>query len=530
MLNQLLILEKVPRPGDHIEITVDSLTVEGLGQAEFRYQLKGEPEPRSYTVFVRYGIPGDKLLVRIERSRRKRMSVVIERILEPSPLRIEPRCRHFGQRTADEKEKGCGGCTLQSVSYRHQLALKERIVKKIMAEESIDPGLVFPVLGQDDPWFYRNKMEFSFGDDHNRDFALGLHPTGMRYDILSLEECFLESEFVSKLVKAVRIWADSQGYQPFLANPRTGFLRNLIVREGERSGERLVELITTDDETTQVGGKTVPARQAAQQFCDFLLSFAAEQNTSITSLYWTQFRNVPGEPTSYREHVMSGSLPVLHEEMHLPGGVQLRFEIHPRAFFQPNTLQAELLYATVLDRTGLTKNPEKSSQKNVTVLDLYCGTGTIGMCLAPFAHRVIGIELQPDAVDNAKKNAALNQIENIEFFVGDVGKVLASPEFLESLSQSTEGLGRPDIVIVDPPRSGLLPDALTHLEALGAPRIVYVSCNPKSLARDLRLLRDAGYTFDAIQPVDMFPQTYHIENVVVLQRDETFQKSPEHGV
>ncbi len=521
MLNQTVILTKNPKPGDHIEIIIDSLTAEGLGQATFQFQLQPEIELRKCVVFVRYGIPGDRLRVRIQTSRRKRISAVIETILEPSPMRITPRCMHFGQRVSSQLEqtskKGCGGCTLQSISYRHQLALKEKTVKKLMADENIDPGKVYPVIGQEDPWFYRNKMEFSFGDDHHRDFALGLHPTGMRHDILSLEECFLESDFASKLVKSARKWSESQGFQPYLTGQKTGFLQSLIIREGKRSGERLIELVTTDDESTELAGVTVTAQHAAQHFCEFLLAYAAEQNEVLSSLYWTQFRNVAGERSGYTEHLMHG-LPVLHEEMHLPGNVQLRFEIHPRAFFQPNTLQAEMLYATVLDRTGLVQSKETNGDRSATILDLYCGTGTIGMCLAPFAHKVIGIELQADAVENARRNATLNGITNIEFFVGDVGKVLASPEFSEALSGNPNILKTPDIIIIDPPRSGLMANALAHLEMLNAPRIVYVSCNPKSLARDLRLLRDLGYSFDHIQPIDMFPQTYHIENIVVLNR------------
>ncbi|MBA2662244.1 MAG: 23S rRNA (uracil(1939)-C(5))-methyltransferase RlmD [Bradymonadaceae bacterium] len=506
MLSQPLVLQRGPRPGDELEVRVEEITSEGLGLAVLDVLLGPQREPRQYTVFVRRAVPGDHVRVRVEQTRRRRITSRIEDFISPSPMRIEPRCRHFGQRTVPGK--GCGGCTLQSLSYRHQLAVKERIVKKLMADEGLDPGLVYPVIGQNEPWFYRNKMEFSFGDDEARDFALGLHPAGRKYDILSLEECFLESEFASHLVPATRLWAVAQGFEPYLGTANTGFLRNLIVREGKRTGERMIELVTTADETVHVGGQEMAAEQAARQFCDFLVAYAAEHAASLTSVYWTQYRVARGEVTRYVEHLMAGS-PVLHEELHLPAGVRLRFEIHPRAFFQPNSEQAELLYATVLERTGL-----RTGEQSAVVLDLYCGTGTIGLCLAPFASKVVGIELQPDAVDNARKNAAYNGIENIEFFVGDVGKVLASEEFATAVATA------PDIVILDPPRAGLLPEALEHLQALGAARIVYVSCNPKALARDLRLLAKSGYGYTAIQPVDMFPHTYHVENVVVLTKDQ----------
>ncbi|MFU8805661.1 MAG: class I SAM-dependent RNA methyltransferase, partial [Bradymonadaceae bacterium] len=192
---------------------------------------------------------------------------------------------------------------------------------------------------------------------------------------------------------------------------------------------------------------------------------------------------------------------------HLEGTCPLRFEIHPRAFFQPNSAQAEVLYSTVLKKSGL-----KASAKVGKLLDLYCGTGTIGLCLAPFADRVFGIELQPDAVENARKNARDNGIENIDFFVGDVGKVLESEEFRSAVGDGV------DVVIVDPPRSGLFPGAVEQIKAIAAPTLVYVSCNPAALARDLADLKESGYELRSIQPVDMFPQTYHIENVALLEK------------
>ncbi len=254
----------------------------------------------------------------------------------------------------------------------------------------------------------------------------------------------------------------------------------------------MVELTTTADQTTSMDGVEVQAADVGRAFGEWLQA----QDIAVTTGYWTQHLARRGVRTTITEHHLFGK-PLLNEELRLSGRT-LRFEIHPRAFFQPNTRGAERLYDTVAEAAELLGGE--------TVLDLYCGTGTIGLCLAHRAERVVGIELVESAVENARRNAAHNGIDNVTFLAGDVGKVLAN----EALSG--------DVVVVDPPRSGLMPAARMLIQRLEASRLVYVSCNPEALARDLVALHAAGWTTQSIRPVDMFPHTAHIECVATLTR------------
>lgn len=492
-----------PRSDELFEVDVTGLSLQGEGTVQYPALVGPQKEPKDFVFYIRKALPGDRVRVLVETRRKRRIICRIDEILEPSGMRSAPRCKHFGRR--ELPGEGCGGCTLQNLNYRHQLASKEKTVKRILNDAGLDPGWVRPVIGQEQPWYYRNKMEFSFGDTANREFALGMYPKGYRYEVLNLDECFLESEFSSRFVPKIREWAIRYGIAPYINKNNEGFLRTLTIREGKRTGERLVELMTTHADEAFFDGGFVDSERIAQAFLDEALEATEELGGELTSVYWTQQRAVRGEPTRFIEHHLWGE-PMLREQMHLPGDKVLEFDIHPRAFFQPNTLQAEVLYGVVLEETGLLD--EVTSH---TVLDLYSGTGTIGLCMAPYARDVVGIELQPDAVENARENARTNEIENIEFFVGDVGDVLETADFQEVADDV-------DIVVVDPPRAGLLPDAREHLAQITASRLVYVSCNPTALARDLADLTDAGWTVDSVQPVDMFPHTYHIENVARLQR------------
>lgn len=499
-------LPRSPRSGTFWEVTIDRLAPDGRGVGDFPAVVGPQQEPKDFEFHVRKTVPGDRVEVMVERRSGDRIDARVEEFQEPSPMRVEPRCRHFGLR--ERKGEGCGGCTFQGLSYRHQLSCKEKTVKQLVANQGLDPGLVAPVLGCEEPWFYRNKMEFSFGDTDEREFALGMYPTGYTYEVLNLEECFLQSEFVSDLVPAARQWAREHGIRPYINSDNEGFARTLTVREGKRTGERMVNLMTTHASEAQFDGAQVPAEEVAEAFADWVLEFAAgHEAPAVTSVYWTQKKAIRGQRTEYIEHHLRGD-EALREELHLPGEKRLGFEIHPRAFFQTNTLQAEVLYARALEAAGLL---DEEGGDASTVLDLYCGTGTIGLCMAPYAERVVGVEMQPDAVRNARKNAEDNGIDNTRFFEGDVGEVMGSEEFAEAA-------GQPDLVVVDPPRAGLQPDAREQVASVEAPRMVYVSCNPQSFARDLAYFEKQGYTVRSIQPVDMFPQTYHIENVARLER------------
>jgi 23S rRNA (uracil1939-C5)-methyltransferase len=500
-------LPRSPRPETFWTLEIEAFSVDGLGIAHLPARVGPQREAKDFEFHVRKAVPGDLVEVEVERRRGEHVDARLDTLVEPSSMRTEPRCQHFGRREVEGE--GCGGCTFQSIDYRHQLAVKERAVTSSMVEHGVDPGLVRPVEGCDEPWHYRNNMEFSFGDTAEREFALGMYPTGYKYEVLNLDECYLQSPFTSALLPRVREWAIDHGVEPYINPKDEGFLRLLTVREGKRTGERLINLTTTHAPETSFDGESVPAESVAEAFGAFVLEVADDLDTETTSIYWTQKKAIQGQPTEFIDHHLHGK-PMLEERLHLPGDEQLHFEIHPRAFFQTNTLQAEVLYEEVLEQAGLLEGDET---KDGCILDLYCGTGTIALCMAPYADRVVGVEMQPDAVDNARENAAHNDVDNATFLRGDVREVLDSEAFDTALEGS-----EPDLTIVDPPRSGLLEEARDHIDAIGTPRFVYVSCHPESLARDLADFQERGYEIECIQPIDMFPQTYHVENVVSLRR------------
>jgi 23S rRNA (uracil1939-C5)-methyltransferase len=503
-----LTLSRSPRPGDLLDVEITDLHAHGTGFALLDALVGPQKQPLTYQVFIRKTIPGDHVRIYVEQQKRREIIGHVVEFISPSPMRIQPRCAHYGFR--EQPGKGCGGCTLQSLDARHQLLLKERLVKNLMSTQRIDPGLVLPAIGMDDPWYYRNKMELSFGDNAARELSLGLHPSGYKHDVLSLSECFLSSPFVSSFVPKMQEWAAAHGLEQYRSRSSEGFLRLLTIREGKRTGERLIELTTSHAELAMFDGQLTDAAEIARHFKDAALAIAADmgQPHAFSSVYWTQWFAERGSPSRQIPHHLHGNTH-LHEELRLPGDHSLRFAIHPHAFFQPNTLQAEVLYATVLQYAGLLNEQPTAG----TILDLYCGAGTISLCMAPYARRVIGVELNASAVESARYNAALNKLNHVEFFVGDVAKVLKQEDFASMIKDLA-------LVIVDPPRSGLMGEAREQLKMLNASRIVYVSCNPESLARDLSALSKFGYKICAIQPIDMFPHTHHIENVVLLERVE----------
>jgi 23S rRNA (uracil1939-C5)-methyltransferase len=340
-----------------------------------------------------------------------------------------------------------------------------------------------------------------------------MFPKGYHYELVNLEECYLQSEFVSEFVPAFRRWARNRGIKPYINESDTGFARLLKIREGKRTGERLIEWVTTDDPEASLDGNLQPAEELADAALQFIRGFASDfeedEESSVSSIYWTRKHVQEGEPTTWNEQCLWGNTH-LTERLHLPGDHRLEFAIHPRAFFQTNTLQAEVLYSHVLKAAGLHPEADGAAAPS-SILDLYCGTGTISLCLAPYAESVIGVERQGDAVEDARRNARHNGLDNVEFVEGDVGDILG---------REGEWTGKDfDLVVVDPPRGGLQENAMEQLVELKPADLVYVSCNPDSLSDNVAELRDrVGYRIRGIQPIDMFPQTDHIESVTRLTR------------
>lgn len=485
-------LPRGPRKNDLYSVQIEHIAPGGMGVGYLHANIGPQQEPRTYALHVRKAVPGDTISAHVEQNRKGILTCRIESIEIPAKTRQTPRCQHFGLRNVPNK--GCGGCTLQSISYEAQLESKVDMVRRLFANRGMDNVTLRPAIGMADPWYFRNKMEFSFGDYDEKGFSLGLHPTGFKHDVIDLKSCYTLSERALEILDIVRLWAARHDLKPYKPRENSGFLRTLTVREGKHTGQCLVAVTTTPGQTTLVNGQET---DVASLMADFVASLAPLE---LDSIYWIEHRAMRGQPTTFIDHHLEGR-PTLLETLYLPNDKQLSFEIHPRAFFQPNTQQAQVLYSEILKLSGLLDNPSGY------VLDLYCGTGTIALCMAAYCRRVVGIEMNPQAVENALGNAKLNQVEQVEFHTGDVGKVLLSDALdLENV----------DMIIVDPPRAGLFPLAIEQIQRTNVPKIVYVSCNPESLARDVLRLSKIGYELQFIQPVDLFPHTHHIENIAIF--------------
>jgi 23S rRNA (uracil1939-C5)-methyltransferase len=420
---------------------------------------------------VRGGLPGDRVRARVTKVKRGFAEGFASALLEPGPDRVEAPCRHFGT---------CGGCRFQDLAYEVQLAQKAQQVRDALVRigRIADPPLE-PIMPAISIYGYRNKLEYSFTASEDG-VELGFHRAGRWDEVIGIEECLLTTDVGNAIRLAVRDWAREEGLEPYDQATGEGYLRHLVVREGRNTGQALVVLVTAPGERFEAG-----------YFVDVLRRFP-----EVRSIHWA-INDTPAEQTNLPTKLLWGG-DAIEEEI-----LGLRFRVRPSAFLQTNTEMAEQLYSLAREFAGLTGNEN--------VFDLYCGTGTIGLALAPDAGNVWGLEISEEAVACAIENAELNGIENAQFFAGNVG---------QTLEELAEKAGAADVVVVDPPRAGLAGKALRRTGALAARRIVYVSCNPTTLASDVQVLRDDyGYTLVRCRPVDMFPHTPHVESVSLLTRD-----------
>ena len=369
----------------------------------------------------------------------------------------------------------CGGCTLQNLPYTDQLAQKQQTI------ESLFPSAL-PILPCDDPWYYRNKMEFSFSQNKAGEKFLGLILRKSRGKVFHLHECLISPPWFSQMLAAVRSWWENSDIAAFHFHQGTGSLRTLTIREGRHTGQKMVMLTVSGDPRFALSKASID-------------SFISAVGDPSISLFLRIQQCIPKQPTQFFEMHLGGPTHI-EEHLHLHDRV-LRFKISPSSFFQPNTLQAQKLYSAALRLAAPTSH--------MHILDLYCGTATIGLTFAPYVAHVTGIELNPYAVFDAKENAVLNHISNFTIHRGDVGKLIST-------------LPPPDLVIIDPPRPGLDNPALEGLQALKPPQILYIACNPTTQSQKVAALTD--YTIEAVQPVDQFPHTHHIENIVHLRRNK----------
>lgn len=441
-------------------------------------------------VIVKNGIPGQKVSFSVNKIRKGKCEGRILEVIEKSPLEMEEAaCPHFGT---------CGGCTYQSLPYEEQLKMKETQVKELM-DAVIPADKPYEFLGiKASPLqqAYRNKMEFSFGDEYkDGPLALGMHKRGSFYDITNVGDCQIVDEDFRKVLTITLEYFKEREISFFHKLRHVGYLRHLLVRKAVKTGQILVDLVTTTQPVKE-GSTATEEQELLEGWKNALLD--AEYRGTMTGILHTKNDSVADTVTNEGTETLFGQ-DYFYEEL-----LGLRFKITPFSFFQTNSLGAEVLYETAREFIGdaLTVGSEQGK----VVFDLYSGTGTIAQMLSPVAKKVIGVEIIEEAVEAAKENAALNDLHNCEFIAGDVLKVIDSIE------------ERPDYIVLDPPRDGIHPKALEKIIHYGVPQMVYISCKPTSLARDLEVLQARGYEVKKICCVDMFPSTVHVETVCLLSR------------
>lgn len=492
-----------PQPGEERVLTIDGMADNGAGLARAILTVP-DGSQFAWSAEVRHALPGEEVRVRILRARRRRAECELREVLRPSPDRVTPRCAHAGP--YDGAGRGCGGCALQAMAPAAQAEAKAARVRTLLTEAGVNPVVIEPITSLATPFRHRNKMEFSFGDDHDRAPALGMHPTGMRFEILDVPDCHLLPAWAMAATAWAREFRRDRDLPHHEEGRGRGWLRTLTVRIAFATGQWSLDLCTADAEApVRADGTPIDAEVEVAAWAAFARAQARAAGVVEPNLWWTRHRARRGERTR-RTTVSLGEAAPLREQVRLAGRAPLELEIPPAAFFQPSTSGAEAIYGTVREFfvEGL---PADATPR---ILDLYCGTGSVGLALADRSASLVGVELEPSAVEAARRNAAINGAANAEFHAGDAAKVL--------VEQGFDQPGAFDVVVVDPPRAGLSTAAIDAIVAIGAPRLLYVSCNPQSLARDLAPLAAAGYLVRRAQAVDQFPHSPHVETIALLER------------
>ncbi|CAN5555659.1 23S rRNA (uracil(1939)-C(5))-methyltransferase RlmD [soil metagenome] len=484
------------KKGDEITVTGIEISTEGKGIAK---------TDEGFVIFVEGLLPGDNGIAKIHKKKSNYAEAKLIKLEVASPYRVDPLCPYFGT---------CGGCKRQDLQYEKQLEFKKDVVMNAFKRIGKFGELEIPqVIGSDSIFFYRNKMEFSFSDDkwmmaHEVDkikenFAVGLHIPKFHSKILDIEVCYLQSEISYKILNFSRDFFKSRNISVYSTNTHSGFLRFLIVRQSANTKDLMINLITYDYN-----------EELMKEYSESLLQCFPEITTFLNSTSIKKAQIAVGE----EEHILHGS-GFMHEKLIDSSGKEFIFKISPQSFFQTNTLQAQKLYDVTAEFGDFVPTDR--------VLDLYCGTGSISIFVSGKVEKVKGVELVVDSISNARENAGLNNAGNTEFVVADIKEYIDQNERELLLNNSKfigtelESISRNAFnkVILDPPRAGLHPDISEILSETHFDVIVYVSCNPVTQARDLDIICSKGkYRIEKIQPVDMFPHTYHIENVVKLVR------------
>lgn len=441
------------------------------------YPGKGILRTEDREIAVKNVLPGQTVRISVTKAKRYKTEGRLLEVLKPCEKQIPSDCPHFGE---------CGGCSYRELSYEDQAAMKEEQVRALLEKACPDSHYEgihkSPVIDG-----YRNKMEFTFGDScKGGPLCLGMHRRGSFYDVVTVDECRIIDNDFRSILKCTLAVASKSGLPYFHRGTHQGYLRHLLVRKAARTGDILVDLVTTrqaDQEQEQALEQALTDRLLALPLQGKIAGILHTYNDRIADVIENEGTNILWGRSMIFEELLG-----------------LRFGITPFSFFQTNSVGAEKLYSIVRDYIGTTKDK--------VIFDLYSGTGTIAQILAPVAKHVTGVEIVEEAVEAARQNAAANGLDNCTFIAGDVLKVV---------QELTE---KPDLIVLDPPREGIHPKALGHIIDFGVERIVYVSCKATSLVRDLELLQGRGYRVERSCTVDMFPGTVHVETVVLLSREQ----------
>jgi 23S rRNA (uracil1939-C5)-methyltransferase len=472
------------KKGDLIQVKVDKYAFEGKGIG--RIDIENSPEngePDSFIVFVNGAYPGDTVSAKIKKLKKSYAEANAEEVLIPSAQRVQPRCKYFGT---------CGGCKQQDLAYKQQIAYKQEQVEDIFKHDGgFSDFEIENILPSENIFYYRNKMEFSFSemqwlkevDDTTvlkNGFFLGLHVPGNFEKILDIEECFLQSELSSHIVNFSRDFFKKRHASIYNTKTHMGYLRNLVIRQAQHTKELMINLVTFEENELLIKEYT---------------SAATSQFPDITTIVNNISKKKAAIALGDYEIVYHGS-GYIYDRIG-----KYKFRISANSFFQTNTIQAEKLYNTALEYAEL--------QGDEIIYDLYSGAGTIAIYVSEFAKEVYGFESVESSIYDAKENLEINKVENVTFIQADLYK---------SFLAFTNVLPKPDVVILDPPRSGMHNITVKDVLELNPQKIVYVSCNPTTQVRDIKKFVAGGYKLIKIRPVDMFPHTYHIENVALLTK------------
>ncbi len=485
------------KKGDIVEFQIEKYAFEGKGIAKVsKNELLGLNEEngneKNYVVFVIGSYPGDRVNARLLKIKNSYAEALVVDILTPSSERVKAKCKFFGT---------CGGCKQQDLGYDAQVKYKQQQVEEIFyklggfSDPPADKGgfEIEPIIPSQNVFYYRNKMEFSFSEKRwltkdeiskegilDKDFSLGLHIPKIYDKVLDVDECFLQSEVSNKILNFTRDFFKKKNTSIYSTKTHTGFLRNLVIKQASLISDLMVNLVTSEENDELVN-----------EYCNELRKEIPQVTTVINNIN----KKFAAVAVGDYEKVIYGP-GFIYDEIG-----KHKFRISANSFFQTNTLQAEKLYQTALDFAEL--------KGNKIIYDLYSGAGTIAIFISDKSKKVYAFEAVESAIADAKVNADLNNILNVKFFAADLYK-----SFLPIVNKYN--IPKPDVMIIDPPRSGMHPTTVDDVIKLSPEKIVYVSCNPTTQVRDIKLMVEAGYKLIKIRPVDMFPHTFHIENVAVL--------------